>query len=241
MPLGGKGRTSSAHPRPPQEVFARRGGAQGQSEIRAGIRFKVDDSFANSAKIDALLQSPKVAQDLAAARGQARKTNAPESTRTLRARTRPLERAALDARRGQWLDRARQAGRHDLDPGGVASSSACSTPRRPVTPARSTRSQAASCRRVRRGDQDRAFRAGRRKGLSLHRAMGRGNRYRRRRGQGDADQRNGPSRAGRGAAAAFHRRNHAEAAVFSAIKINGERAYDLARDGEIVDLARARR
>ncbi len=30
------------------------------------IRFKVDDGFANAAKIDALLQSPKVAPDLAA-------------------------------------------------------------------------------------------------------------------------------------------------------------------------------
>ena len=51
------------------------------------IRFKVDESFANAARIDALLHSPKVAQDLPRApdhdarRRRGRAVNAPRSTR----------------------------------------------------------------------------------------------------------------------------------------------------------------
>ena len=47
----------------------------------------------------------------------------------------------------------------------------------------------------------------------------------------------GPSReADRGAAAALHRRDQPGAAAFSAIKVDGDRAYDLARSGETVVL-----
>ena len=49
-------------------------------------------------------------------------------------------------RRRPWLDRARQARRHDLDPRRRAPCAACSTPRKPATPARSIRWPRASCR-----------------------------------------------------------------------------------------------
>ena len=91
--------------------------------------------------------------------------------------------------------------------------------------------------RARRGDQDRSLRDGRPQDLSLHGALGRGARHRRRRrprGR-ERDARGRPRRHPR----ALPRFTGTIAQVpprFSAVKIDGERAYDLAREGEVVEL-----
>ena len=67
--------------------------------------------------------------------------------RPLRARTAaasPSNAPRPQQARRPWLGRARQAGRHDLDPCGRRWSSGCSRPRRPATPARSIRSRPAA-------------------------------------------------------------------------------------------------
>ena len=69
--------------------------------------------------------------------------------------------------------------------------------------------------------------------LSFHGPMGRRDRHRRQRRNGHAAHR--PlafRRRNRRRAARFHRHDHAGSTGLSAIKINGERAYDIARDGE---------
>ena len=142
-----------------------------------------------------------------------------------------------EARRAR-LDRARQAGRHDLDPRGRRRSSGCSRQaRRPRRHARSARLRLPADR-ARRSDQDRSVRHGRPQDLPLHRALGRGARHRRcRRPRG----RRRAMRVRTAAAieALLPRYTGTIAQVppqFSAIKIDGERAYDLARDGETVEL-----
>ena len=77
-----------------------------------------------------------------------------------------------------------------------------------------------------------------RKSLPLHRALGRGTRHRRRRRPRHRDQRGTPDRRGHPRAhSALHRPIEQVPPRFSAVKIDGERAYDLARDGEVVELA----
>ena len=90
--------------------------------------------------------------------------------------------------------------------------------------------------RARRGDQDRAVRDGRAQALPLHGALGRGARHRRRRGSRGRDLRE----RGRPPAAIAALLPHFTGTIeqvpprYSAIKIEGERAYDIARDGESV-------
>ncbi len=197
---------------------------QGRRDLR---QCREDRRFANS---------PRVAQDL----GMASRTPKDPTPRVgRRSRPRPtrarVERAPLHPRRSQWLGRARQAGRADLDPGGVQAEAPFQRQEgRPCRHARPAGLRRAAGR-LRRGDQDRALRAGRRKGLSLHRALGRRDRHRRRRGPGG---RRPATRARIGARSplccrASPARFMQRPPAFSAIKINGERAYDLARDGEI--------
>ena len=142
-----------------------------------------------------------------------------------------------EARRAR-LGRARQAGRHDLDPRGRRDQAAVlGQARRPRRHARSAGLRLPADR-ARRGDQDRAVRDGRPQGLSLHRALGRGARHRRRRGPRGRDQRRAARRAPRSrrCCRASPARSRRCRRSFSAIKIEGERAYDLARDGETVEL-----
>ena len=92
--------------------------------------------------------------------------------------------------------------------------------------------------RARRGDQDRPVRDGRPQALPLHGALGRGARYRRCRGQGRRRPPR-PARTRMRSAACLPSFTGTIAQVppkFSAIKIEGERAYDLARDGQEVAL-----
>ena len=110
--------------------------------------------------------------------------------------------------------------------------------RRPRRHARSARLRLPADR-ARRGDQDRSVRDGRPQDLSLHGALGRGARHRRRRRPAWSR----PARSGRtreAIEALLPRYTGTIAQVpprFSAMKIEGERAYDLARDGETVELA----
>ena len=81
---------------------------------------------------------------------------------------------------------------------------------------------------------------GRPQALSLHRPLGRGARHRRRRRPRGRDER-GAARPGRGRARCCPQFTGTIEQVpprYSAIKIEGERAYDLARDGEVVDPAK---
>jgi ribosome-binding factor A len=65
MPLGGKGQDAIVTVLDRHKKFLR-GELAHRINLKFApeLRFKVDDSFVNSAKIDALLNTPKVAQDL---------------------------------------------------------------------------------------------------------------------------------------------------------------------------------
>ena len=85
--------------------------------------------------------------------------------------------------------------------------------------------------------QDRPVRHGRAQGLPLHRELGHRDRHRRRRGAPGRDERGPPDpRGGRGCAAELRRGDRAGAAALLGDQDPGERAYDLARDGEVVEL-----
>ena len=92
--------------------------------------------------------------------------------------------------------------------------------------------------RAGRSDQDGAVRRGRPEELPLHRALGRRNRHRRRGRPRRQDQRRASrSRRHRGACCRdFTGEIQQVPPAFSAIKIDGNRAYDLARSGEEVVL-----
>ena len=102
-----------------------------------------------------------------------------------RAARRPARQAAEAhvPHRDRRLDQSRQAGRRVVDPGGRAAQVPFQRqeggPRRDARSARLGRAAG----RVRRGDEDRADRSGRRQGLPLPRPLGRGKRDRRRRGR----------------------------------------------------------
>jgi ribosome-binding factor A len=65
MPLGGEGQATIVAILDRHKKFLRGEVAHRVNlKFAPEIRFKVDESFANAAKIDALLNSPKVAQDL---------------------------------------------------------------------------------------------------------------------------------------------------------------------------------
>jgi ribosome-binding factor A len=76
MPLGGRGQDTIVAVLERHKKFLRGELAQRINlKFAPEIRFKVDDSLVNSARIDALLSTPKVAQDLAAEKPE----NAPDS------------------------------------------------------------------------------------------------------------------------------------------------------------------
>ena len=155
------------------------------------------------------------------------------------ARRAPSAAAPLDPRRGQRLDQSRQAGRRHLDPGGRRSSNSCSTPRRRAMPARSIRSPPACCRSrsARRPrpcpvvqDGAKAYRSrsagARRPTPTTPRASRRALRQRAR--ARPRSQRLLPR---------FVGVIEQTPPTYSAIKIAGERAYDLARDGADFEIA----
>ena len=186
------------------------------------IRFRVDERFAEAERIEKLLRTPAVQRDLKRDEGESMTQddlpNRRSPTSTAHQSGAAEEAAAIpprEARRAR-LDRARQAGRHDLDPGGRRRQAPVLVQaRRPRRHARSAGLRLPADR-ARRGDQDRSLRHGRPQGLSLHRALGRGARHRRCRGPRGRDQRRAPDRDGdRGAAAALHRHDLAGAAAIS--------------------------
>ena len=116
--------------------------------------------------------------------------------------------------------------------------SVCGQARRPCRHARSA-GFGLPADRARRSDQDRAVRRRWPQDLSLHHPLGRGARHRRCRGP----RRRRPATCGpmparsRALLPRFTGTIEQVPPRFSAIKIDGERAYDLARDGEMVELA----
>ena len=141
------------------------------------------------------------------------------------------------ARRAR-LDRARQAGRHDLDPRRVGDQAfVYRKARRPCRYARSAGLRL-SAGRARRGDQDRAVRGRQPQGLRFHHLLGRGARHRRCRRPRDGTSEVRPDAAAiRALLPRFTGTIEQVPPRFSAIKIAGERAYDLAREGETVEIA----
>ena len=94
-----------------------------------------------------------------------------------------------------------------------------------------------SADRARRSDQDRAVRHGRPQALPLYGPLGRGTRHRRRRRPCRRVERIAPTAAAIEALLpSFTGPIEQVPPRFSAVKIDGERAYDLARDGEVVEL-----
>ena len=87
--------------------------------------------------------------------------------------------------------------------------------------------------RLRRRDQDRALCDGRHQALPLHPALRRGARHRRcrRPGHRDLDGRGRPTRRSRPRCPRFRGDIMQVPPIFSAIKVAGERAYDMAREG----------
>jgi len=92
--------------------------------------------------------------------------------------------------------------------------------------------------RARRSHQDRSVRDGWPQALSLYGRLGRGARYRRHRGPRHQDQRDQALDGGdfRPAAAVSRGSSSRPAAITPRSRSRGERAYDLARDGETVEL-----
>ena len=88
-----------------------------------------------------------------------------------------------------------------------------------------------------RSHQDGPLRDGRPQALPLHGRLGRGARHRRYRGAGHPNERTAAiGGCDPRAAAALHRRDRADPAAIFSDQGQGERAYDLARDGETVEL-----
>ncbi len=157
MPLGGKdeprcSRRSTAT----SNICAARSRIEVNFKFAPEIRFRIDDTFDNVSRIDALLNSERVKRDL---------NRATMATTRKRAWRRRNEQKPIEPRRRRRLGGAGQACRHDLDAGGVAPQAHLQRAKgRPRRHARSAR-LGHSARRLRRGDQDRAFRSGRREGL----------------------------------------------------------------------------
>ena len=211
------------------------------------IRFRKDERFEEAERIEKILATPQVQARFEAG---SRRVIDSESNRTRTAARmwsptsagthEDAARSSAQAReaRRARLDRARQAGRHDVDPRGRGHQAAV------LGEARRTRRHARSARlgraadRARRGDQDRSVRDGRPQVLPLHRALGRGARHRRFRRP--RDRHASDARPDQAAISAllpqFTGPIMQIPPQFSAIKIDGERAYDLARDGQVVDL-----
>ena len=223
---GQRGGHRGAQPPCPLHPRAHVAGAAAD-EVHAGVPLQLDTSYDNFAKIDELLRSPEVARDL----GDDDKDERPR-TRT-DGPSRQEERPA-DLRLGD----ARQAGRHGLDRGRLQGQMA--VPGRQGRTCRHARSAGLrhAADRARRGDQDGALRHGRRARSTASPSPG--------------------ARSARPTISRARSRRRSdlrpdEAAIrallpkytgvimqtppqFSAIKIAGDRAYDLARDGETVDI-----
>ena len=145
--------------------------------------------------------------------------------------------AARQARR-PWLGRARQADRHDLDACGRGGEAAVpGQARRPCRHARSARLRRPADR-ARRSHQDRSLRDGRPQALSLHGAPGARSAIPTTPRAGSSRPANSgpPPRRSGTLLPQFTGLIEQIPPQYSAIKVQGERAYDLARDGETVEL-----
>ena len=144
-------------------------------------------------------------------------------------RSRSPHRSAPKETRGQRLARPRQAGGHDLDPCGRGREAPVQ--RQEGRPRRHARSLGFGhlADRLRRGDENRALRHGRPQGLPFHGELGRGDATPTTARARSRQSRLGPTGRVVAPAAAFIGDDQQTPPRFSAIKIDGERAYDLAR------------
>ena len=203
------------------------------------IRFRLDERFDEAERIEKILRTPR---GPARPRSEGRRRGPmsdDESDRPIR-RCRPREEQAAQAReaRRARLGRARQAGRHDLDPCGRGDQARCSRRKR-AGHAGTLDPLASGCLPIALGEATK----------TVPFVMDGRKRYRftvrwgEERDTDDAEGKVVAHRATRArtrtrSAPACRRFTGTIAQVpprFSAIKIEGERAYDLARDGEEVD------
>ena len=202
------------------------------------IRFRFDERFDEAERIEKILRTPRgPARSRIRSRRRGRNERAESASQSGAAGGGAEAAQAREARRAR-LDHSRQAGRHDVDARGRGDQAPVhGQARRPCRHARSARLRPPAAR-ARRGDQDGSVRDGRAQALPLHGALGRGARHRRRRGQGGRHQpRRGPTPEAIDACLPAFTGTIAQVPPkFSAIKIEGERAYDLARDGQEVVL-----
>ena len=208
-----------------------------QMKYMPEVRFRTDTSFDNFARIDALLKSPEVQRDLDGEDGDedAGSTRSPNETET---KTDGAARQEAEGAADQRLDHPGQAERHGLDRcGGPAEMALLRAEGRPCRHARSARLRHAADR-AGRCHEDRSLRHGRPQGLSLRRALGRRDDDRRsgRAGGRSSDVRPSEAEIGRSCRTIIGEISQVPPS-FSAIKIAGERAYDLAREGETVEIA----
>ena len=217
MPLGGKNAEATiaalkAHKKVLRALVAQRVNLKFAPELR----FVLDGSFAAHDAIDALLRSPRVARDCA--RRRRGRASGERRRRERAGARRPAPRRNNSAAPPTALE---VNGWINLDkPVGVTSTQAVARLKRllqrqegrPRRHARSARFRRAAGR-VRRGDQDRARRPGRRQGLCFVGQLGRGDRHRRRRGPGRRELRGAPEpRRDRGGVAALRRPHQPDAA-----------------------------
>ena len=207
--------------------------------LRGRLGHAIDMKFTPDAEVPARRELRRGRADEPPVRRPAR---APQDLRRSPAtagRTR-TDGAPPQGRRGLRLDLPRQALRPDLDPGRQPGAPRCSTPRRPATPARSTRWPPASCRSrwARRPRPSRSWWTPTRPTASPSPGA-RTTATFDREGETIADLRRAADAAPRSRPPC--RRFVGEISqvppAYSAIKVDGERAYDLARDGETVELA----
>ena len=193
MPLGGRdAERGGRRVRAPQEIPARRDRAPRQPEIRARHPLPHRRAVRRSRAHRQAAASPAVKRDLEQRTTSERRridamtlAASPQAPQPPAARRRPRRKPKQFKR-----DKRDVHGWVVLDkPVGMTSTHAVSVikrlftrqTRRPCRHARSARLRRAADR-ARRGDQDRSVRDGRPQALSLHRALGRGTRHRRRRG-----------------------------------------------------------
>ena len=216
MPLGGKGADAMLAAFERNKRYLR-GEIAHRVNLRYApdLRFRLDTSFDEGDRIDALLRSPEVKRDLDGGRRAELMANRKKKGRDV----------------SGWLCLDKAAGLTSTD--AVASvkrlfGAAEGRPRRHARPARLRR----AADRARRGDQDRPLRPGRPQGLPLHRPLGRSRptpTTPKARPVATSDAR--PDRAAIEALLPeFTGEIMQRPPAFSAIKIDGERAYDLARE-----------
>ena len=196
------------------------------------IRFRLDERFDEAERIEKLLRTPR-SRAATSNEGRRRRANEPQSVSQPGAATAEGPAAPREKRDVHgWIMLDKPVGMTSTHAVAVIKRLFTAQARRPRRHARSAR---LGLLPIALGEATKTvpFVMDGAQALPLHGALGRGARHRRRRGQGRRDRRRAPERGcDRGLLPRFTGTIAQVPPQFSAIKIDGERAYDLARDGE---------